>query len=676
MGSEMCIRDSKNSYEEIAHPVAARCILYMAKDEFEKRVRTTQNKLEETREGLLEYSSDANNTAKFDAKFSRKKKEASLDDLCDAEKNQGQDPNLLEKIGGYEKIYPLLNEYFPDYYSLIKEYGELTAELSAYRKGFAFLKEVCEMYEKFFSSFPEKVAALLRKRDDLVDSVKFEKGDSILNICASKEIMDEMTRSTSVQSADGAMLDDELNGAIYDAVKANVAFEREIRNADVVEEDKRIDIFDDIVLGYFRKSVREKCENLDVNIVEAMALEYRLMARIKTREEQGEGVQVVDHVSSTDSLRHIRSVIAKGERLAAPGIQNVRNEEPREVKCVAYNRSLDNMRNYRMGEMFAKGVSAEACDTVSKYEIHFFNALYNLTPDKLNKFASPVKSETRMKNAGLYHNAYMSYAKHLGPDSTKNMMISTHIDKRWDSIASMPELDFDFMSKQMMKIHQSLIYALVYGAIKQKNLSAAAGGKKVFRYENASEKTQDLIVSNGTLCDEFYEILDSLYIDASVVEDIHLIRKHKMERDLLRNSNYIDTAFSKALSDFEIKSIHEGKTSLFEIPLVYYNSLPNSQRFTSEIAGLVDAVIQTFSDELALFENKDDAKFMLCDILREQFELLMKNYKENETLNCRKAASDNVVIDTIYRKIRHVISETPEPDDYGTLLENMKALIV
>lgn len=665
----------KNSYDEIAHPVAARYMLYLAKNEFEKRVRTTQTKLEETIDGLSEYSPEANNAAKFDAKYSRKKREVSLDDLCDAEKNQGQNPNLLEKIGGYEKIYPLLNEYFPDYFSLIREYGELTAELTAYKKGFAFLDEICTMYEKFFASFPDKVSSLLKKRDDLVDEVKFEKGDSVLNICASKEIMDEMTRATSAQSADGSMLDDELNGAIYDAVKANVAFEREIRNADVVEEDKRIDIFDDIVLGYFRRSVRSKCENLDVNVIEGLALEYRLMARIKTREEQGENEQVVDRVSSADSLRHIKEVIAMGERLAAPSIQRIRNEEPREVKCVAYNRSLDNMRNYRMGEMFAKGVGAEPCDTICKYEMHFFNALYNLTPDKLNKFASPAVSETRVKNAGLYHNAYMAYAKNLGPDSTKNMMISTHIDKRWDSIASMPELDFEFMNSQMMKIHQSLIYALVYGAIAQRNLSVAAGGKKVFRYENSSEKTQDLIVSNGTLCDEFYEILDSLYIDASVVEDIKVIRQRKMERDLVRNSNYVDTSFASALEQFEIRSVHEGRASLFEIPLAYYNSLPNSQRFSSEIAGLVEAVIQTFDDELKIFENKDDAKFILCDILKEQFELLMENYEKYPELKCRRAASDNVVIDTIYRKIKHVISETPEPDDYGSLLENMKALI-
>ncbi|MCD8150245.1 MAG: tubulin-like doman-containing protein [Clostridiales bacterium] len=665
----------KNTYDEIAHPVAARYVLYLAKDEFEKRIRSTQTKMEEAGEGLYGYSAEANDPARFDVKSTRKKREVSIDELCDAEANQKKHPKLLEKIGGQDKIYTLLNEYFPDYFALIKEYSELAAELEAYKKGFEFVKEACEMYEKFFASFPDKVSALLRKRDDLVDELKFVKGDSVVNICSEKEVMDELSRATSRQSADGAMLDDELNGAIYDAIKANVAFEREIRFADIVEEDKRIDVFDDIVLGYFKKSVREQCDSLDVNIVEALALEYRLKARIKTREEQGADKQVVDRVSSEDTLRHIKSALAMGERLAAPGIQRIRNEEPREVKCVAYNRSLDSMRNYRMSEMFAKGVGSEACDTISKYEMHFFIALYNLTPDKLNKFASPATTETRVKNVGLYHNAYMEYAKHLGPDSTKNMMISTHIDKRWDSIAFMPEIDFKFMSGQMMKIHQSLIYALLYGAIQQKNLSSAAGGKKVFRYENSEERTQDLIVSNGTLCDEFYEILDALYIDASVVEDIGVICRSKKERDQVRNSNYEATLFAMAVDGFRLKSIHEGKASLFEIPLAYYNSLPNSRRFTGEISGLVEAVIQTFEDELTSAESADDAPFLLCDILQSQFGLLMENYEKFDELKLGKAASDNMVIDTIFRKIRHVISSTPEPDDYNTLLDNMKALI-
>ncbi len=667
----------KNAYKDIAHPVAARYMLYLVKDEFEKRIKKVSKAIDDNKDELDGYSENANDVARFDAKFTHKKKEASIDDLCNAEKKGEDYPGLLERLGGYMKIYELLNEYFPEYFDLIKKKEELVSELAAYQKGYDFVREICDMYERFFDSFKDKVSSLVRKRDDLVDSIRFVKGDSVLNICSDKAVMDEMVRATSKQSTDGAMLDNELNGAIYDAVKKNVAFEREMRYMDVVEEDKRVDIFDDIVLDYFKKSVREKCDNLDVNVVEGLALEYRLKSRIRTREEMDSdsNEKIVDHVSIDDTLRHIKEALLKGENLAAPGIQRIRNEEPREVRCVAYNKSLDDMRNYRMGEMFGKGIGAEGCDNISKYEMHFFTALYNLTPDKLNKFAAPAKTETRDRNSGLYHNAYMEYAKYLGPDSTKNMMISTHIDKRWDSIAFMPEMDFGYMSEQMMKIHQSLIYALVGGSIKQKNLSINTGGKQVFRFETSEEKNQDLIVSNGTLCDEFYEILDSLYIDASVVEDIGVICRRKQAKDAVHNANYDTTLFADEVANFELTSIHEGSASLFEIPLAYYNSLPNSRRFNGEIAGLVEAVIKTFSDEIARVEDASEVKFILCDVIKQQFALLMENYGRFESLNCGKKASDNAVIDSIYRKIRHTFSETPEPDDYNSQLEAMRALI-
>ncbi|MEI3141894.1 MAG: hypothetical protein V8S77_01225 [Oscillospiraceae bacterium] len=118
----------------------------------------------------------------------------------------------------------------------------------------------------------------------------------------------------------------------------------------------------------------------------------------------------------------------------------------------------------------------------------------------------------------------------------------------------------------------------------------------------------DMIVSNGTLCDEFYEILDALYINPAVVEDIEVIKSKRRTKDVVRNSNYSDTAFAHAVRKFSIDILHEGPASLFEIPLAYYASLPNSQRFVAEITALVEAVVKTLSDELYMWERPDDAK--------------------------------------------------------------------
>ena len=251
----------------------------------------------------------------------------------------------------------------------------------------------------------------------------------------------------------------------------------------------------------------------------------------------------------------------------------------------------------------------------------------------------------------------------------------THIDKRWDSISAMPEIDLDYQAARMMKIHKAMIYGLVYRAISYQTLSRAAGGKKIFKYESADEHSVEMIVSNGTLCDEFYEILDALYISPSIVEDIDLIKAKKRIRDNNRNSNYADTTFAKALNEFKIELLHDGPTSLFEIPLAYYNSLPNSQRFSFELSALAEAVIAVFREELYKWEKASDAKFMLCDLLREHFILMVENYRKYDTLNLGNPIADNEMIDLIYRRIRNAISTTPEPDDFESVLSELKAMI-
>lgn len=660
---------------DVVHPNAMRYLLYKVKTEMDDRMNAANSQVRDALAALELYSPDANDPAMFNAGFSKKVNESNLDELCAAEKGEGEDPSFLEKLTGYEKIYDTLNNCFVSYCQGIKEYGEKVAELEAYKQGAEYVGELCKMFERFYRSFGEKVVTLARKQDDLVDALRFDKGDSVYNVCATRDIMDELSRSTRTAGAEGSLLGSDLNAQIFDAIKANVAFDIETRNADAIEEDRRIDIFDQILLGYFQETVRSHCDNIDMNIVEAIAMENRMLARIKTRQTQASGEPVFDKVTAQDNLRHIHDVMAIGRRLAAPGIQRMRSEESREIILCAYNKSLDNMRNFRMETLIPKGTSASGVDTVSRYEMHFFNALYNLTPDKLDKFACPLVSETRTKNAGLYHNAYISYSRNIGPDSTKCSTISTHIDKRWDSVAVMPEMDLNFQNKQIMHIHQALIYGLIHKAITFRNLSNAAEGKRVYKYENSEERYVDLIVSNGTLCDEFYEILDALYISSSIVEDIDLIRNKKKARDLTKNANYENTVFARDLKEFQIDCLHEGPTSLFEIPLAYYNTLPNSKRYASEITALVDAVIKTFHDELSTWESENDVRFLLCNILVEQFFLLMQNYGKCDKLSCRVKPRENTVLDIIFRKVRKVLETTPEPDDYEDLIEKMRGLI-
>ena len=703
----------KNAQGEVMHPCAARYVLYRLLEEFEKDVKSTAH-------ATAEETIETYNSKEYDFKFAKGKSVGiqSLGELSSKE------PSLMDKLKGYKKLYEEAEQEIPAYFMALEDYCKRVAVHAAYVKANDYVKAFAEQFEQFFNTFVYKVKDLSRKKIDMIDELQYKKGDSFMNICATEALLNEVS-SFSLQKAqkETTMLNSDINGGIFDAVKNNAIFKMELDNSGgYIEEDRRKDIFDDILMGYFKSSVREKCEDIDKDIIGAIELEQKLKERIRLRSENKGDKQIFEQVSVEDAKRHILEVVAMGGRIAAPSVQRATNEEPREIKVCAYNKCLLDNRKFRVKDLMPNG---EPVETISKYEIHFYNALYNLTPNKLKKFAAPFETETGKKNAGTYHKAYSDYSRLIGPDSTKNAAISTHIDKAWDSIKSMPELDFGYQQLVIKKVHKAFVYGLIHHAIQQRPLSAVANGKKVFLYRDSDNRDVELTVPNGTLCDEFYEILDALYVNSKVVEDINLIKNRKRAMSEAKNCNYENTEFFRdmarfnlmyMLPDMEDAQTHshcdgtqasidklkdiirenkanrnkneknwnpeerkddgetiyvENATSLFAIPLMFYCTLPNSGRYISELTAMVEAVIDVFREEYTKWEKPEDVKFVLCTRLTDELNLLKRNYKFYEKHLRAPVASENPVIDIIQRKVRDVIMSAPEPEDYEALLDKV-----
>ena len=702
----------RNAQGELFHPNAARFVLYRLMEKFEDKIASDDH---------TNALKAVQNCQKKEYKFGFSK------DTVFGVEGLGKlvldPPSLFDKLKGYNSLNETANQDIPAYFRKLEEYCKKEAVHAAYAKAYPYVKAFAEQFEQFFNTFVFKVKDLSRKKIDMVDELHYKKGDSFVNICATEELLQELSKY-SLQKAqkETTMLNSEINGDIFDAVKNNAIFKMELENAGggYIEEDRRVDIFDDILMGYFKNSVREKCEDIDKDIIGAIELEQRLKERIRLRSENNGDTQVFEQVSVADAQRHIMEVVAMGARIAAPSVQRATNEEPREIKVCAYNKILLDNRKFRVKDLMPNG---EAVDTVSKYEIHFYNALYNLTPNKLKKFAAPFETETGKKSAGTYHKAYSEYSRLIGPDSTKNAAISTHIDKAWDSIKSMPELDFGYQQQVIKKVHKAFIYGLVHHAIQQRSLSAVANGKKVYLYRDSENRDVELQVPNGTLCDEFYEVLDALYVNSKVVEDIGLIKNRKRAMSEAKNCNYENTEFFRDMSRFNLmyllgiddphsydscdgtqkgledlkeelrvnkearyklqkshdlsevaddgKRYVENATSLFAIPLMFYCTLPNSGRYISEITSMVEAVIDVLREEYSKWEKEEDVKFVLCNRLTDELNLLKRNYHFYVDVLRAPPATENLVIDIIQRKIRDVILSAPEPEDYEALLDKV-----
>jgi len=289
----------------------------------------------------------------------------------------------------------------------------------------------------------------------------------------------------------------------------------------------------------------------------------------------------------------------------------------------------------------------------------------------------------------------------------------------------MPELDFEYQNQVIRKVHKAFVYGLIHNAIQLRPLSAVANGKKVFTYRGSDDRDQELQVPNGTLCDEFYEVLDALYVNYKVVEDINMIKSRKRAMSEAKNCNYENTEFFRDMARFNLlnmlhdvddpkqydscdgtqKSLEalkdeirtnkeerskmqgknwnvaeladdgkryvENATSLFAIPLMFYCTSPNSGRYISEITAMVDAVVDVFREEYSKWEKEEDVKFVLCTRLTDELNLLKRNYHFYVENLRAPAASENIVIDIIQRKIKDVILSAPEPEDYEALLDKV-----
>jgi len=688
----------KNALKEISHPCAARYIIYSLRAELEKKLKDEQYKA--AYDAVVQY--DMN---EYDIKHT-KSTVIGIEALAGVEI---ENPSIFDKIKGYKEIYETANETLPGFHRAIKKFCVEEAKHAAYEKAFDYIKAFGEEYEKFFNTFEEKVKRLSRTKDDIANELKYRKGNSVVNVCAENDLLGELSRTAlSKTSQESTMLSSEINGAIFDQIKKNAIFkmEKAIAGDDLSIESRHKDIFDDILMGYFKDEIITKCEEINVDIINAIVLEYKLIEGIKAR-ERGEDFLF----KTSDAESYLKTRLAMGARIAAPSIQRMLNVEPREINRCAYNVSLTDNRQFNVKVLLEKG---DACESVSKYEIRFFNALYNVTPDKLKKFAAPYSTETGKKESGIYHRAYHNYSKNIGPDSTKNAAMSTHIDKRWDSIKVMPELDDEYQKKIVLDIHKAFIYGIVHGAIQHTPLSLKAGGKMVYNYRNSEDRYESLVVPNGTLCDEFYEILDALYVNAKVVEDINeVIKQRKRAMSIMKNCNYEGTEFFKDMAHFNIFNFYKGEknydsksakelaelvdtikenqkksrgkhefvgrlteneTSLFAIPLIYYYSLPNSGRFVSELNAMVEAVVDVFREEYETWEKEEDVKFVLCERLVNEYELITKNYQQyvnNEDIKVPESINDNEVIDVIRRKIQDEVRSAPEPDDYEELLDQI-----
>ncbi|MCR5783061.1 MAG: tubulin-like doman-containing protein [Clostridia bacterium] len=662
------------------HPNAIRYMLYSLQQKLKEEQDRIHATMKRKSDAVDVYAPNADNPNLFDVNGgASKEEEHCLDEVIALEK---EDVGLLEKIG-MKKVWDAFNKHLPAYSNAVLEYRDSVLFAAAFDIALEYVERLNREFESFYNSFSAKVVSLGKAKDDIVDKLRFKKGDSTTYILGEKKHLDRLAVMCP-EGSEGLLLPEELNADIFEAVKKNAESAR-LAAYDPYGDNPRTDIFDSVLIDYFRESVRSDCDEIiNLNIFKAIDAECAFNAFFDENSGKSEDDEiVVPEITKAQKDAYRKKCILFGKRLAASGIGFSTFKEPREVSVCAFNKGLLKLRDLDIKtELESIPLAPQDSDTVSKYDLRFFNALYNITPDQLARFKAPESSNGQVgygENAGIYFDAYHEYIKKIGPDSTKSSTISLHIDKRWDSLTEMEELSMDTHYMEMVKIHSALIYGVVYSMIKTHPSSRFDAKKRIFALEDTEGDLTILIVSNGTECDEFYEVLDALYRDRASVAKIYEMSAERHKFDVEYNRRYSETAFFKAASEFRIGDGHTGKTSLFEIPLMYYNSLPRAKLDDNELAIMIDSVIGVIGQEVERYEQEADRAPILSRRLEQQFRLLIDNfnndeYNQNDELRKNSDIGDNRVINMVLKKVSNKIKEL-NTFEFEAKVEELRKLV-
>lgn len=638
------------------HPNAARYFLYNAKELMYTSMKEAEDKENKCRKDLKLITSDDN--ASMDLQATKKKQERSLEvlvrDLVDAAEKK----NLFDKGAQKERIEKV-QESFGNYRRTLDNYCKNMAKAIVYKVGISYIDGMIREFEKFYADLDKKTEKLQKRIEDLEVQFEYQKGEPVYYACATKDCLEHFLEKVPTPSG-FLSLPEELSAEIYESIRKSVMMNQRASFTSNVN-DKKTDVFEDVILEHWKKEVEETAKTvIDMNIIEAL-FEEASIEKLRQGKE----------ITRKQQVEHALEIFDVARQLSRPFIQKPMGEEPRLIPLCSYNTELKDIVGFDIEGALREGHSS---DVVSRYKLVFYQSIYGLQVKNMSKFSKPINSETMKRDAGEYYKAYFDLINQIGPDAFTNLVITPHLDKSWHSIFVLPDLDDENQADWINQIHEALIYGLLFESITYRARSNSFGQKPIYRLQDEDGQEQEFIVSNKTECDRFYEVLDALYNNQRAVAMIHKKVDALHLKDKEKKCTFEKTSFANALIDLQVKEYHTGETSLFEIPYMYYESLPYTLRNESEVLSMVDCILNLLKNEVQEAVSVDDACYFYCMQLEKQFQLMVQSIKKYDSMKVNGELENHIVIDIVFNKIRKVFKQI-EPQDYDERIRNMRSWI-
>ena len=593
---ETYLRDNS---KEFMHPNAARYFLYQTLQTLEKKLKDAEKKKENNEKSFKS----------FDILF----------DDPDTEGNEtiGNFTSKVDEAGFWARITKKyegrIKEFVERYESMlgtIADYRFTAPYVTVLKEAIEYIKKLCRAFESFYKSVDGNVGKIERQIRTLEEKYRLNKGNTIRYVCASKKCLDKFYEKMAFTGS-ALRIPGDLCKRIYGQVR------RFSLSPEITTDTFFNDIFDNEILEYFQKSVMETYrDDIKMDIIRALEIEA---------EYEG-GKQERTHINE-----YVKRVINDTKKLADPFINRPIGEEPVPIQACAYNKKLyliENPERETFVNSELKSFGGVACedDEISTERVLFYSAVYGLFPYDLLKFSPPKKSLTATLEAGEYNKAYFDMIGRIEPDTLTTPVITPHLHKHWHLISEMPDLNDELQKEQEKNIFKALVLGILYGRIRYEK----AGEK--FKYSlwlKDSLKEIQLVVSNGTPCDTFYEVVDALTINPVVVKKI--LNAIDSELETARKDNIIDferSTLNKGIKGLTLRELSgdERSMSIFGIAAAFKATMPPDEFIIDQGLMLLETTLETLYEQITMLCPENERKIKYIALVESQLDLFNKNF--------------------------------------------------
>lgn len=507
-----------------------------------------------------------------------------------------------------------LTEKFQTYIKRVDDLRNQTVYGKVLEEGIEYVAGLAEAFETLFRQLDSN---LKRLRSDVeMHRSRYDdlKGSTTRYVLANSTSLDFMYKSMPYAGS-VISVDSDLSEGIY----------AKVRQYHMLTDEKAPNYFQDLynnqILGYFREQVSKVYQpQIEVDIIEALEREYR--ATSHNFEEQ-------------NVVHYVTGEIEKAKRLAAPFLEQPLGEERHPIQACAYNPRLEGDSDPKRKALVAEHLGnygGQKDEEISLQEILFYNAIYGIRASDLSKYAPERRQVTDRRPAGSYFAAYQQLVSGIKPTMSETRVITPHIDRRWHTIAYLPDLDDDYQRQQIEEIHKALFTGLAYEVIVWETVY---DDTRIYRYQPFKALPQEFTVTNGTPCDQFYEVLDALTINPVAVREVLETVERKLSLYLEReqSASFRGSPLAEALENGFVLgelvkfngNFGSRKITIFDIPTFYAVSAPKGEYSDETTRSMTANFLAFVQDEVNRIEEPSEAMPTLTRVLTDQ----LHAYRDN-----------------------------------------------